>query len=229
MMGVIGLTINEAEAGVGFIPPLVALTVPLVFTFVPSVMAVTSTLTVQVPDTGITPPENVIDVAYAKGAKVGEPQLAVTAFGMAATFTPAGKLSLKVTPIRSTVFPVGFVSVNVRVLFPLTGMVPGAKALLMVGGATAFRVALVVLPEPSSVEMIGPLVLFFVPPVVAVTATVNVQVVFAAIVPPVKSRVVAPAPGAKVLPVPQFVLFIPGVVATCTPVGRLSVKCTFVR
>ncbi len=227
MVGAFGLTFKVAEA-VRPVPPLVDVTALLIFNLAPSVMAVTETLTVQVPPTGMAPPEKVIEVAYATGAKVGEPQFAVVALGVAATFIPDGKVSLKATPVRTVEFPAGLVRVKVRVLGALIRMVAGLKALLIVGGEVTLRVALAVLPVPSSVEVTAPLVLTLEPPLVAVTFTETVQMLLAATVPPLKVRVVAPATGANV-GVPQPDLTILGTAATCIPAGRESEKATFVR
>ena len=61
--------------------------------------------------------------------------------------------------------------------------------------------------------------------------TLTVQELFAGMDAPVgepKVRVVAPAPGAQVGVPPQVVVAV-GVVATCKPVGNVSVKVTPVR
>jgi hypothetical protein len=227
MPGAFGLTDNVADA-VRPVPPLVEVTAPLVFSLEPSVTDITETLTVHVPETGMAPPENEIEVAFATGANVGLPQLEVVAFVGEATFTPVGKVSLKATPVRTTEFCAGLVRVNVRVLAALISTVEGLKDLLMVGGEATDRVALAELPVPSSVEVTALVVLGFDPPVVAVMLTDAVQVLLAAMVPPLKVRVVAPANGAKV-GAPQPDLTTLGVADTCRPAGRLSVNETFVR
>ncbi len=88
------------------------------------------------------------------------------------------------------------VRVKVSVLTPLIRMVEGLKALLIVGGDATVRVALAALPAPSSVEVTALLVLSFAPPLVAVTLTVAMQVLLAAMVPPLKVMMVAPPTGA---------------------------------
>jgi len=67
------------------VPPLVEVTLPVVFTLAPAVVAVTLTVTVQVPLAAIVPPEKLTEVFPAAGANVGEPQPVVVAFGVAAT------------------------------------------------------------------------------------------------------------------------------------------------
>lgn len=84
MAGLGGLTVIVSEAELP-VPPLVDETVLLVFEYEPAVGAVMSTLTVHVPPAATVPAENVIEVAFATGAKVGVPQLVVEAFGVAAT------------------------------------------------------------------------------------------------------------------------------------------------
>jgi len=67
------------------VPPFVEVTLPVVFTLAPLVVAVTSTVTVHVPLAAIVPPEKVKEVLPAAGENAGEPQPDVEAFGVAAT------------------------------------------------------------------------------------------------------------------------------------------------
>jgi hypothetical protein len=112
--------------------------------------------------------------------------------------------------------------VNVSVVVPFSGMLGAPKAVLIDGGDSTVTLADAVLPAPPSFEVTFPVVLFFTPAVVAVMLTEAVHVPLAALVPPVKLRVVSPALGAKV---PHDVLAF-GVVATCRPEGNASVKLT---
>jgi len=139
-----------------------------------------------------------------------------------ATFSPAGKLSLKLTPVN-VVDALGFVSVRVIVLTPFSGMVVGLNALVTVGGDATVIEALPVFPVPAFVDVTLPVVLFFTPPVVPVMLTATVQVPLAAIVPPLKFSVVSPALGANV---PPHEVDAPGVAATCRPDGSESVNPT---
>jgi hypothetical protein len=209
------------------VPPLVEVTLPVVLTFGPAVVAVTLTVTVQVPLAVIVPPEKLSDVLPAAGAKVGEPQPEVEALGVAATCNPAGNVSVKATPVRE--LPVfELVTVKVSVLTPPTAIGLGEKALAMLGGPMTVSVSVPVLPVPPLVEVTLPVVLTFGPAVVAVTLTVTVQVPLAAIVPPEKLSDVLPAAGAKVgAPQPEVEAL--GVAATCNPAGNVSVKATPVR
>ncbi len=74
------------------------------------------------------PLENETALAPAVGAKVGEPQPVVEAFGVPATvITPGvvGRLSVKLRPV--TVTGVGLVNVKVRLDIPLTVVGSGLK------------------------------------------------------------------------------------------------------
>ncbi len=133
-------------------PPLVEVTLPVVLTLVPPVVAVTSTVTVHVPPVEIVPPLKVRLVLPAAGANVGVPQPFVVAFGVAATCIPAGKASVKATPVRA-VPEFGFVTVRVNVLTPPTVIGLGENALAIEGGASTVNVSVPVLPVPPFVEV----------------------------------------------------------------------------
>jgi hypothetical protein len=137
---------------------------------VPAVAAVTLTLTVQVP--GV--PEGMLrllrltDAAPAVAPTV--PVQVVVALGVAATTRfpgVVGNVSENATPVRATVFTVGFVRVKVMVEVPFTGMVLGEKALLIEGGATTSNALLVPLipvacpglPVAESVTELSPVVI----------------------------------------------------------------------
>jgi len=217
------LTVNVSFAVLP-VPPFVEVTLPLVLFFTPAVVAVTSTVTVQEPLAAIVPALKVNVVLPAAGAKVGAPQLVVVAFGVAATSKPAGKASVKATPVNAV--PVfGFVIVKVKVEVPPTAIGSGAKFFAIEGALKTARVSFAVLPVPPLVEDTFPVVLFFTPLVVAVTSTVTVQLPLAGIVPPAKVNVVLPAAGAKV-GVPQLLVVTFGVAATSKPAGKASVNAT---
>src|SRR5204863_1450445 len=96
-----------------------------------------------------------------------------------ATATPAGNVSLKLTPVRLTA-AFGLVSVNVSVVVPFSKTLEAPNALLMVGAATTVIIAVAMFPVPPFVEVTAPVVLVFTPTVVPVTVTLNVQVPLAA-------------------------------------------------
>ena len=67
--------------------------------------AVISTFTVHVAPAATVPALNVMDVAFATGAKVGAPQLVVEAFGVAATHIcpgVVGNVSVNATPVSAS-------------------------------------------------------------------------------------------------------------------------------
>lgn len=214
-------------------PALVELTLPLVFKYVPTDGATTSTVTVQVPPAVIVPPEYESDPAPAFAVTV-PPHVVLAAGVFATTMCPGkiGKVSEKATPVR--VVPVfGLVIVNVKVLVPPTAIGSGENDLLIPGGIGAFtvRLSLPVLPvrPPPVVDVTLPLTLLYVPAVGAVTSTVTVQLPPAAIVPP--ENEIDPAPATAVT-VPPHVVLAAGVPATSMlpgEVGKVSLKATPAR
>jgi hypothetical protein len=94
------------------------------------------------------------------------------------------------------------------------------------GADGAFTVieAFAVLPAPPSLEVTAAVTLFFVPALVAVTLTENVQLALAASVALEREALLFPAP-AVMVPPPHDPITTLGV-ATTRPVGKLSVKPT---
>jgi len=150
------------------------------------------------------------------------PQVLARPFGVATT-NPEGKLSVNAIPVREIVLAAGFAIVNVRDVDPFRGMLDAPKALTIVGGVATVRFAVAVLPVPPFVEVTVPVVFTKLPDAVPVTFTVNVQVEFTAIVPPVNDALPDPA---TAVPVPPQVLVRPFGVATTSPAGSVSVKAT---
>jgi hypothetical protein len=156
------------------------------------------------------------------------PQEPVT-LGVAATTTPAGKLSVKATPLN-VLAVLGLVMAKLSVLLAFNATLVGLKALLAVGGAITVMLAFEVLPVPPSVEVTCTL-LFFTPAVVPLTSTENVHDDPAAgdavSVPP--DRLMLPLPAtAVIVPLPQEPVTL-GVAATTKPAGKLSVNATPLR
>src|SRR5260370_1298156 len=130
------------------VPPLVELTVPVVFDTVPATVPVTFTTIVHVlPGVAMVPPARLMVVVLA-AAVTAPPQLLVTP-GVLATCRPLVSVSLKAMPFSAVVLAAGLVMVKVRVVVPFSGIEAAPKALLMVGGATTAMVALAVLPFPA--------------------------------------------------------------------------------
>ena len=104
MLFVASTTAKSAEA-VLLSPPLVVEAVT-VFVLSPAVVAVTSTLIVQVALTATEPPLKLTLPAPAVAVNV--PPHVVDGFGVATTCIPEGRVSVNATPARSTVFAAGF-------------------------------------------------------------------------------------------------------------------------
>ena len=201
------------------VPPSVELTVPVVLGLAPAVVPLTLTLIEhEAPAEAMVPPLSDMLLALAAGLNV-PPQVFVAA-GVVSTTKPAGKLSVTLTPEIPAGFAAGLVMVMVSVEMPLSAMVVGENALAMVGAVKTLSVAFAVPPAPDSVELTVPVTLFFAPAVVPLTVTLIEQEPLAASEPPVKLMLVAAAAGANV---PPQVLVAPGVAATSTPGGKLSV------
>ncbi len=203
-------------------------TVPVVLTSTPSCVLLTFTdklhdwfgckfavamLTLPDPATAVTTP-------WAAVLQVPAAPLGV------ATTRPAGKVSVKPTPLID-VAALGLVIVNVRLVVPLTGMLAAPNTLLMVGGVNrpTLTEAVAVLPVPWS-DVTAPVVLVFVPTVVPVTFSEKLQTVVGPSAPPV--RVIAFDPAVAVTVPPQLLVRLLGV-ATTRPAGKLSISPTPVR
>jgi len=190
-------------------PPSVEVTCTLLF-FTPAVVPCTSTETVHdaldasVPADRLTVPEPPTAVAV-------PPQLLVK-LGVEATTRPAGRLSVKATPVKAT-FVFGLVMLKLSEVVPFSGIVGAPNVLVMLGGLATIKVAvLLVAPVPPLVELIAPVVLDTVPDCVPVTFTTIVQVApGVAMLPPDKLILVE---FAAAVTAPLQVLLTPGVLAT---------------
>src|SRR5579859_363626 len=160
-------TVRTAVLLVVPVPPSVEVIAPVVLLWLPAAVPVTSTEKVQVDPTAgdavRVPPERVMVPLPAVAVIVPAPQEPVM-LGVAATTTPAGRLSVKATPL-SALAVFGLVMVKLSVLFVFNAMLVGLKALLMVGGLTTMMLAFEVLPVPATVSLTVTL-LFFTPAVV---------------------------------------------------------------
>jgi hypothetical protein len=168
----------------------------------------------------IVPPVKLTVFVPAVAVMVPAPHDPVNPFGVA-TSKPAGKVSLKATPLKLCV-ELLFWIVKVRLVEPFSGMLAAPKALMITGGATTVMLAFAVLPVPPSVEVTCT-ELFFTPAVVTWTFNDTVQEPLAATEPP--ERLAEPAPATAVAVPPQLLLRLFGV-ATTIPAGKLSVKAT---
>jgi len=156
------------------VPVSVELTAPVVLDLLPAVVPVTFTLMLQEPLIASAPPLRLMLLLPAVAVS-DPPHVLLAPFGVATT-SPETRVSEKATPVKPV--PVlGLARVNVTLVEPLSGMLATPNALLMVGGATTVRVAvLLVAPAPVSVELIAPVVLDLLPALVPVTFTLMERV-----------------------------------------------------
>ena len=168
-------TIRVAVLLVAPVPPLVELIAPVVLVTVPDCVPVTFTTIVQVePGVAIDPPVKLMLVELAAAVTV-PPQVLLTP-GVEATCRPFVNVSLKAIPFSALVLAAGLVIVKVTVVVPFNEIEAEPNAFAIVGGATTFRVAvLLVAPVPPSVELIAPVVLLASPATVPVTFTDKVH------------------------------------------------------
>jgi hypothetical protein len=121
------------------VPPLVELTVTLLF-FAPAVVPVTFKLSVQeVPAVSVPPDRLTADEPVAAAAV--PVQVVVKPLGVATT-RPVGKLSLNPTPVSDTVFAAGLVIVKASEVVPFTAILGAPNDSAMVGAAGELGVGL---------------------------------------------------------------------------------------
>src|SRR5579859_435792 len=133
-------TLNVAVLLVAPVPPLVELIAPVVLVTIPDCVPVTFTTIVHVaPGVAMLPPVRLMLVEFAAAVTV-PPQLLVTP-GVDATCNPLVKVSLNAIPFSALVLLAGLVIVNVTVVVPFSVMFAAPNALLIAGGATTFKVA----------------------------------------------------------------------------------------
>jgi len=145
-------TVNVAEAVLP-VPPLAELTVPVVLEKMPAAVPFTFTDSVQLPEVGTVAPES--EMLPEAAVAVAVPlQVLANPFGVATT-RPAGRESVKATPVSATVFAEGLVMVKVRALLAFKPIDTGLNALLIEGGETieidGLEFTLVVRPPPEMV------------------------------------------------------------------------------
>ena len=69
------------------------------------------------------------------------------------TVSPAGRTSVKATPVSGTVFAAGLVIVKLSEVVAFTAIVVGVNALAIDGGATTIMLAVAVPPFPPSFDV----------------------------------------------------------------------------
>ena len=140
-------------------------------------------------------------------------------FGVAATTSPAGKLSVNAIPVCEIVVS-GFWMLNVSEVVPFSGIDAAPNSFVIEIGVATLRLALAVLPVPPLVEVTLPVVFVYWPEAAPVTVTENWHWLFAATVAPESAIPV----GAVVVSVPPQT--VADAFATVRPVGNVSVKAT---
>src|SRR5687768_3086943 len=153
--GLGALTVKVFEA-VFPVPPLVEATAPLVLAYVPTLAAVTLTVTVHDPPADTVPPLRLTLPPFAAAMTV-PPEQVVAPPGVPVFCKPAGYISENATPVRA-LFRFGFVIVKVSVDVPPARIGFGAKTFEMLGGCKTVKEA-----EATPVEPV------FVPPSVEET------------------------------------------------------------
>src|ERR1700738_2547047 len=130
-------------------------TATVVLTFIPVVVPVTLTDTVQLRPASRVTPNRLMVLLPGRATIVPEAQLLCAALGVA-TASPAGRLSMKLTPV-SDVRGLGLARAKLNDVVPLSGMVATSKSLAIVGAAGAVTVMLAEAgePEPPWFEVAG--------------------------------------------------------------------------
>lgn len=190
---------------------------PVVLFCTPAAMPCTFTLIVQEAFAASAPPVRLIEPEPAAAVTVPL-QVVANPLGVA-TWSPAGNVSLKATPVRASDV-LGLLRVKVSDVFAPTRMLAAPNALVIVGGVATVKLAEAVLPVPPLVEVTFPVVLVKLPAAAPVTVTLNWHWLFAAMVAPDKAIPV----GAVVVSVPPQT--VAEAFATVSPVGSVSVNAT---
>jgi hypothetical protein len=213
-------TVRLAAAEVP-VPPFVDDAAPVVLVSNPAAVPVTLSDTRQLPPTATAPPFRLTALAPWAAVTV-PPQLFVNPFGVE-MISPAGNVSANATPASATVLAAGFVTVKLNDVVPFTGMLAAPKDSPSDGGATTIRLAVAVLPVPAFDEVTAVLVFVKLPALLPVKLTESVQLLPAAIVPPLRVR--EPVAASAVAVPPQ--LFVsPLGVEIASPAGSVSLNPT---
>jgi len=125
---------------------------------VPAAVPVTLTTNAQVAFAARVTPDKPTEEGPPVTPAVVPPQ-AFDTRGVEPKTKPAGRLSVNCTPVRVTVLTEGLAIKKVSVVDPFSGISDVPSIMLIVGGAAAFRVAvLLAVPVPPLVELTAPVV-----------------------------------------------------------------------
>ena len=132
-------------------------------------MPVTLTETAQEPLAAIVPADSVMvdDPADA----VAVPPQVLLRLGVAATTSPAGRLSVNATPLEGEAF--GLEMAKLKVVVPFNGMVAAPNDLVIESGLATLKFADAVFPVPPLVDVTAPEVFVYWPDAAPVTVTLN--------------------------------------------------------
>ena len=226
------LSTVRSTDGEGFPVVVCVVVTPLVtFGFTPTVLDVTSIVTVQLPLARLgTVKFKAVAPTTNAGAFVTPMHVPPIVVDATLMFVRA---SVKFAFVSVDVF--GFVSVNVIVEVPPEGIVAGLNAFAIVGGTTTSKLALEVRPVSAIGPVaVGAVVVFVIAPdVLLVTFNCTWQLLLAAIEAALKRTLSSPAADAAplvVVTVPQAAgVNVKVVSSSVNPVGKVSSTCTAVN
>src|SRR5262249_39050686 len=145
------------------VPPLVALTAPLVLFLTPVLVPVTVTWNAQLLFAAMLPPVRLMTPVAAMVVTVPPLPQALGSVPPA-TPRPLGRVSLTLTPVSPTLVFV-LVIVKVSDVVPAITIDAAPNAFAMLGGATTVRLAIAVVPVPPLAALTVPVVFVFAPAV----------------------------------------------------------------
>ena len=138
------------------VPPSFEVTWTALF-FWPAAVPVTLTVMVQLPDGARVAPVRLTKEDPATAVTAPPPHPPVSPLALATT-SPAGRLSVKSTPVSERVL-LGLATVKLRVVLPPTGIDTAPNDFTIVGGLATVSVAEAALPVPPLAEVTLPVVL----------------------------------------------------------------------
>jgi len=152
-----GTTTATLAVAVPPVPPSVDVTVPVVLFCTPITVPVTFTLKVQEAFNARLAPARLTLPDPGLAAIVPAPHVPVSPLGVVTT-KPDGSVSVTPIPLSATV-AFGFVIVKLRLVVPFSARKATPKVLVIAGGATTVRAAvLLVVPAPLSFAETAPVV-----------------------------------------------------------------------
>src|SRR5450432_3816212 len=223
-------TVSVAMAGPVLFPLLVTRApASSVWMYEPPTAAVTSTVSVQLLLAAIERPAGKVTVELpATATGTPAPPQVLPTFGVAAITTPLCKVSMS-GAVRVATAALALLKVTVSVETPPALTVAGLKALPSVGGTTGVRTVSVAIAGAELLPLLvtrapASSVLMYELPTAAVTSTVSVQLLLAAIERPAGKVTVELPATATGTPAPPQVLPTFGVAAITTPLCKVSMS-----